>query len=80
MKELEIIDTGCNPDLIMKLNGQLIDLTNVDEYRIIRNTRDIILELKGNDLKVEKFLIDKVKSSIDFTKEDYRFISKNKDK
>lgn len=80
MKELEIIDTGCNPDLIMKLNGQLIDLTNVDEYRIIRNTRDIILELKSNDLKVEKFLIDKVKSSIDFTKEDYRFISKNKDK
>lgn len=76
MKKLEIIDTGCNPDLIMKLNGQLIDLTNVEEYRIIRNTRDIILELKRNDLRVEKFLIDKVKSSIDFTKEDYRFISK----
>ena len=76
--ELEIIDTGCNEDLILKLNGKQLNLEEVDEYSIIRDTRDIILELKKGKFKVERYLIDKVKASIDFTNETYRFCSRMK--
>lgn len=76
--ELEIIDTGCNENLILKLNGKQIELKDVTEYSIIRNTADIILEIKKGNFNIERYLIDKVKASIDFTNETYRFLSRMK--
>lgn len=75
--ELEIIDTGSNQNIILKLNGKQLDLNGIGEY-IIRDMREIILELKKDDLKTERYIIDEVKASIDFTNETYRFLSRKK--